>query len=175
MRCVLPGHDDAHPSAALFQQHDGTIRFHDFHQADGREWYSLGEVYAAHVTGRLRSLRPGERAIWHLRAAVDTGYLRSPAILASTLPGDAPRPARKLYDGFCRLLEIRALYDKTQDTAPFSWRFAAEWCGIGSPPTVQKAMTWLLANGYMERVAGKAPDGTAGRRELTVFRLGHPR
>ncbi len=174
MRCVLPDHDDAHPSAALYQQSDGTIRYHDFHQADGVEWYSLGEVYAAYVTKHVRQLRSGERAIWHLRAATDAGLLRPPAIAAALLPDDAPKPARKLYAGFCRLLELRALYDGAQDSTPFSWRFAEAWCGIGSPPTVQKGMSWLLAHGYLERAAPQASEGAAGRRELTTFRLGHP-
>ena len=177
-RCILPEHDERRPSAALFQQRDGTIRYHDFHAREDGEWLSLGEVYAARVTGKVQTLSAGERAVWHLRAAVDGRLLQPPVIAAPPLPHDAPQSVRKYYDGFRRLLAIRALYDATQNAAPFSWRFAASWCGIASPSTIQKSAAWLLARGYLQRVPQArepAEDSTAGRRPIAVFALGRPK
>ncbi|MCL6596696.1 MAG: bifunctional DNA primase/polymerase [Firmicutes bacterium] len=172
--CPIPGHDERRPSMALYQQPDGAILCHDFHARDGVEWLAVPDVFASVVTGKPQRLTPGERAVWHLRAAAEAKIVQPPTVAAAPLPADAPDSVRAYYQGFLRLLALRALYDGTQTAAPFSWRFAAGWCGIGSPNTVQKAAAWLLARGYLVAVR---PDGTEdrGSRSVTMFALGRPR
>jgi hypothetical protein len=166
-RCPLPSCPDNHPSVALWKSEigNGIIGLRHFH--GDPSFLLLPEVYAACVSGEVRRLQSGEVAVWWLRALVETGLIELPPINAPVLSADAPPSARKLYDGFVRLLRIRELYKAGQTSAPFSWRFAASWCGIGSLATVQTAMAWLLANGCLRKVP--TPGGS---RALSVFKLG---
>ena len=147
--CPLPGHEERHPSASLWMPDDGGFwGMHDFHQS-GRIW-PLPDVYAACVTGKARELGTGERVTWWIRALEDIGAITVPTVPCPELPGDAKKSVHKLYAGFVRLLSIRAVYDPTQaQSTPFTWTFAQGWCGIGSKLTVQKALNWLFAHGYV--------------------------
>jgi hypothetical protein len=90
-------------------------------------------------------------------------------MFAHKLPEDAPESVKKLYKGFILLLALRTLYNPEQVGAPFSWRFAEGWCGIGSPSTVQKAMRYLLERGYVYKFRDN------GSSKLTILVLGKPR
>ena len=169
-RCVLPGHEERQPSAALWKPEGGFIGYHDFHQVSGRAWWPLPDVYAACVTGQARELGKGERAIWWLRALHDIGAIEVPAIPHHELPEDANKSVHKLYDGFIHLLELRKAYDAKQtQAAPYSYRFAQGWCGIGSLHTVQDGMVWLFKRGYIYKCGE-----TTGKR-IGLLALGKPR
>lgn len=73
-RCILPGHQERRPSAAFYAAKDGCILYHDFHQRDGSEWYTLGEVYHAITTGRVQKLRPVDSARWLCKLALQLGF-----------------------------------------------------------------------------------------------------
>lgn len=165
-RCPLPGHTDRHPSAALWRQPDGTIGFHDFHQASGPAWFSLAEMYASCRAGRVMKLRPGEKAAWLIRGLAEAGLLKTPRILAPKLPKAAPPVVRAVYAGFQRLLEYRAVYNADQEGAPFAWGFASAWCGKGERHTGE-AIKWLIARGYLRVLS-------SGKRQVTILALGTP-
>lgn len=74
-RCFLPQHEEAHPSASYWRSTDGRILYHDWHNRDGAEWLTLGEVYAALRTGQVRKLKPHESAVWLARAGIDSGLV----------------------------------------------------------------------------------------------------
>jgi len=165
--CPLPGHEEKNPSAALYRMDNGIIALKDFHRDAG--CWLLPDVYAACITGKVEKLKGGEMLVWWFRCLADLGYIDPPSMHAHKLPDDAPESVRKLYKGFIHLLALRTFYDPEQVGAPFSWRFAEGWCGIGSPNTVQKAMRYLLERGYVYKL--RNTEGT----KLTILALGKPR
>lgn len=129
-RCVLPGHEERRPSAALWRTDAGLLLYHDFHRAsDGREWYGLPDVLAARAYGTVTTLRASELVAWSLRLIVDAGYVRPVPVTLPPLPPEASKTTRRVYDGVVRLLGCRWLH--TPDTpAPLAYRFLAAWCGV---------------------------------------------
>ena len=169
-KCILPGHSEKHASAALWKPEGGYIGYHDFHFRDEAAWFTLADVWAAHETGEVRKLGKGEGVVWWLRCLHEIGAIGIPEVAHYELPGDARESVCKLYDGFVYLLRLRTVYDKTQrQAAPFSWRFAMSWCGIGSMHTIQRGMLWLLKRGYLVKV------GETTGRKISLFALGKPR
>ncbi len=69
---------------------------------------------------------------------------------ARALPAAAPMSVQKVYRGFVHLLACKWLY--TAAPTPYSWRFAAAWCGMHSMQQIGAAMMWLLKRGYVRRV-----------------------
>ena len=176
-KCPIPGHSEKRASVALWQGADveDAVVLHDFHKRDpGRVFWPLVDVYASVKVGKALELKKGERAIWWLRALHEIGAVNPPVLKGYELPQEAPESARKLYQGFIYLMELRQLYEP-QDSAPLSWTFAAAWCGIGSYTTVAKAMRYLLERGYlyMKQPGVKIGEGDGPRSAL--FAIGRPR
>ena len=147
--CPVHGPDE-NPSAALYLPHDeGFISMRDFHTG---EFVPIPDLYAAHVKGNYEPLGAGERALWWIRCLVDYGYIDYPRILTRPLPDGAPESAQILYLGFVRLLGIRKLYNADQEATPFSWRFAAGWCGGLTNYKIKQGMAWLLGKGFLHKV-----------------------
>lgn len=163
-RCVLPGHEENHASVTLFQLEDGSVLYHDFHERDGEQWYSLAEVYCAQVSGRVRKLSKPEHATWMLRLAVDAGVLQPAHVEAPKAPVDLPPSARTVYAGFLQLLAVKWLYTPNVPTA-FSWKFASSWCGLPERQ-VGQAMRELLRRGLIRKVG---EHRTAQGRVQTLF------
>lgn len=78
-RCILPRHEEKHPSANFVRGEGGVIFYHDWHQRQGQEWYTLGEVFAALVSGQVKKLRPVENARWLALLGLQAGVLTSQA------------------------------------------------------------------------------------------------
>jgi hypothetical protein len=53
-----------------------------------------------------------------------------------------------VYSGFLTLLGCKWLHTPGE-ASPFTWKFAAAWCGLNER-TVAKAMRWLLGAGYIQ-------------------------
>jgi hypothetical protein len=175
--CVLPEHIDRHPSAALYKPPGKPFALHDFHATtQDMEWWPLPDVLAAVRTRQLRKLSSGERAVWLLRGLAELGRVTLPTIDAPSLPDDAPGPARKLYRGLRFLLAVRELYEpgQVERGCPFSWRFAAGWCGIGSAATVGKGMRWLFERGFLRVAAPGSSIGQGGKRRAALIAIGNP-
>ena len=175
--CPIPGHSEKKPSAALWQGDDegDAVVLHDFHEREAdRRFWPLVDVYDSVKVGKAQQLKKGERAIWWLRALHEIGKVNPPFVGSYELPGDAKKPAVKLYDGFIYLMELRQLY-APQDSAPFSWSFASRWCDIKSAKYIQQAMKYLLERGYlyMKQPGVKIGDGDGPRSAL--FSIGRPR
>ncbi|MBO8183425.1 MAG: bifunctional DNA primase/polymerase [Archaeoglobus sp.] len=177
IRCPLPGHTDRRPSAGLFRMRkDGVIALKEFHE--GEDFWYLPELYASYILNKPTKLAEwddegnvvkghGETVVWWLRCLADLGYIKVPAIMAPELPPNAPESTKKLYEGFTYLLALRSIYNPKQIGAPFSYRFAAGWCGIGSLTTVQKAFNYLREHGYIRRVKNKTRTS-----KLLIWQLG---
>lgn len=164
-RCVLPGHSEQHPSAALWTDDSGRAVYGDFHLRSGAAWFPLPTVYAAQVSGQVRTTLDGhELAVWTVRLLAAGGVIVLPQVplLTRLLPPDAPATVRKAAEGFDLLRRCRAPHDGTAP-APFSWRFAAAWCGI-SERLAGAAIRQLIHTGLLR------PAGT--HRGLTLFTVG---
>lgn len=152
-RCVLPGHHEQRPSASLWKGDDGIVVYRDFHAAkytgSGEELlqsFTLTEVFAVQISGRVRRLRGFEHRIWKLRLLAATGCLAPYPIPAKPGPADLGTFARGLYAGFVELLGLRWV-SAPGTPAPYSWRFAAAWCGVPQHH-VGEAMRELLGAAF---------------------------
>lgn len=129
--CVLPGHTDRKPSAALWRNPvTGQTKYHDLHGVDGQEWYSLADVLAARAYGHAKILSKSEMVTWQLRLLVETGVVRPARVPMPKLPKHLSSPdVQRVYDGFRLLLGARWLHS-SGEPAPFTWKFARAWCGV---------------------------------------------
>ena len=152
--CVLPGHEERHPSASLFRRDDGLFVYHDWHCKGDKEFYYLAEVYASQRGGRTVCLSRSELPTWQLRLLVDTGFAEPVAVDIRCLPEGTSRIVRTVYDGFVLLLGCRWLHTPGLPT-PYTWRFAARWCGV-SERHAGEAISELEKLGII-RVAGYHP------------------
>jgi hypothetical protein len=149
--CVLPGHEEAHPSASLhWDPKTGTLQYRDWHARSGVEWYTLPDVRASLAYGRAVRLRGPSVATWQLRLLIEAGILTPYPVPARPLPAAVPPAVRQVYDGFLLLLGCK-WWHTPQAPAPFAWRFAAAWCGLRERQ-VGEAIHWLLAHGWLRQV-----------------------
>lgn len=162
--CVLPGHEERHPSASV---HPETFRYVDFHRRDGRAAYTLQEVYASRRYGTVQRYRAGSQAIalWAARLAYDAGVLAMD-LPPMYLPADLTRSERNVADG------LRLLYALNLDAHPddpavmYAVGFAAAWCGVGRT-TVTRALRRLRAIDSIRRAPGRVL--TRGGREANRY------
>jgi bifunctional DNA primase/polymerase-like protein len=170
-RCIL--HREKDPSASIFRAHDGEYRYSDYHAgkhegADAPPTYSLTSVYYAKHTGLplTTRLKASSYVTWSLRLLVDAGVLPPYVLKAPKLQGECTFYEQVVYEGFQRLLATKWLYEKA--ATPFTWDFAATWCGI-SKAHVAMAMQSLLSKGYIRGTGDFAKNAalfTLGTRSL---------
>ena len=177
---LCPLHAEERPSAALWKPEGGFFGFHDFHCASGREWFSLPEVYCSVITGEVCELGPGEKTVWWLRALHDIGAIEVPEIPCYPIPksadfsGTSRASIEKVYQGFVYLLRLRRLYEQGQKGTPYTFTFAAGWCGLSCHQVAGRAVTWLMKNGYIRRVGETEKPGRFGK-PIGLLALGKPR
>jgi len=149
--CILPGHDEVHPSASLhWDPKTGAIMYRDWHARSGVAWYTLPDGRASLAHGQAVRLRGPSVATWQLRLLVEAQILEPYPVPARPLPPGVRPAVRKVYEGFLFLLACKWWHTPDVPT-PFSWRFAAAWCGLGERH-VGEAMHWLLAHGWLRQV-----------------------
>ena len=150
-RCIL--HGDRHPSASLYwDPKTEALKYRDWHRKGEAEWYTLADVYASTIAGRVRRLTGPSMATWFLRLLVEAG--RPVAVPARRLPSTVRPAVRKVYEGFLLLLGCKWLHT-SGDPTTFTWQFAADWCGLSERHAGQR-IRWLLQEGYI-RQGGKHP------------------
>jgi hypothetical protein len=149
--CILPGHEEHHPSASLhWDPKTGAVMYRDWHARSGIDWYTLPDVRASLACGQAVRLRGPSVATWQLRLLVESRILEPYPVPARPLPFDVRPAVRTVYEGFLFLLACKWWHTPEVPTA-FSWRFAAAWCGLGERH-VGDAMHWLLAQGWLRQV-----------------------
>jgi hypothetical protein len=149
--CILPKHDERHPSASLhWDPKTGALQYRDWHAHSGAEWYTLPDVRASLACGHAMRLRGPSVATWQLRLLVEAGILEPYPVPARPLPPEVRPAICKAYDGFLFLLACK-WWHTPQAPTPFTWRFAAAWCGLGERHAGE-AMQWLLAHGFLRQV-----------------------
>jgi hypothetical protein len=164
--CVLPGHEEAHPSASLhWDPKTGALQYCDWHARSGVDWYTLPDVRASLAFRQAIRLRGPSVATWQLRLLVEARILEPYPVSGRPLPPEVRPAVRKVYEGFLFLLGCK-WWHTPQAPTTFSWRFAAAWCGLGASH-VGEAMHWLLAQGFLRQV------GTYQRTALFVPGAAH--
>jgi hypothetical protein len=149
--CILPDHAETHPSASLhWDPKTGALMYRDWHARSGIEWHTLPDVRASLACGHAVRLRGPSVATWQLRLLVEAKILAPYPVPARPLPSNVRPTVRTVCAGFCFLLACKWWHTLEAPT-PFSWRFAAAWCGLGERH-VGKAMYWLLAQGWLRQV-----------------------
>ncbi|HEX5249926.1 MAG TPA: bifunctional DNA primase/polymerase [Gaiellales bacterium] len=154
-RCVLPGHQETHPSASLTHDKNGAVVYHDWHRRDGQEFFLLAEVYAAVTAGKVVKLNKPELARWKLRLLVETGVVAAPAVTLPPLTS-ANSTQTKVYDGLRLLIQARTLADDP-DPFPFTASFVSRWCAI-TEDQAKLAIRFIRDQGLLT-IAGKFPSG----------------
>jgi bifunctional DNA primase/polymerase-like protein len=149
--CLLPDHAETHPSASLhWDPKTGALMYRDWHARSGIEWYTLPDVRASLACDHAVRLRGPSVATWQLRLLVEARILEPYSVPARPLPPEVRSAIRRVYEGFRFLLACKWWHTPEAPT-PFSWRFAATWCGLGERH-VGDAMHWLLAQGFLRQV-----------------------
>jgi hypothetical protein len=174
-RCVLPGHDERRPSANLWRAPSGAVvyRCHHASKHDTPGTFTLAQVHAAQVAGRVFAMNGPEHGVWKRRLLVETGFYVSTLVDVPDAPDDLPPLERKLYDGFTRLLSVReaqpdgaSAEGRSVTPAPYTRKFAARWCGVGDNSRVSQALKELVRRGLIH-VAGETT--TARGKPLLEF------
>lgn len=147
--CILPGHDEAHPSASFWQGDNGIYIYHDFHCRDGIEVFTLPEVYASRVLGKVVTFRDhkGLQAIWGIRLLYEIEAVKPAEVTPLRYPAACAESIYKVASGIRLLFSLRWLHSPLQP-APLSRRFLADWCGI-SEPKATYALKYLVSNGSL--------------------------
>lgn len=125
-RCPIPGHEERHPSASLFRMPSGVWMLRDWHGRGRRAWVPLADVFASRLLGEEVELGTGERRSWLARLEVEMGVREPLPVSLPRLPARASESVRRVSEGFRLLLAVEGA-----ESAPFSRRFAARWCGPG--------------------------------------------
>ena len=145
------------------------IMLHEFHQGDN--YWTLPEMYASYICHKKEFMRlsKSQMAEWWIRALEDAGCIKLPQINHRQLPVNVSRNARRVYEGFIRLIQVRKFYNpKQSEEAPFSHGFGCDWCGYSEKRSVRLGLEWLLKNGYIEKTKEAV---LCGKREATLYRL----
>jgi len=146
-----PLHPETKPSACLYQFPDGSVTMYDFHSRVPEEkFWGIGEIYYHHKTGLALKLSNAQAVLWKLRCFADFGAVSLPEVEYRVINTRCTDYTRQVYDGFIKLIKVGKLYDSSQNMAPFSWRFAQDWCGV-SERKVKMALTWLLDNKFIKK------------------------
>jgi hypothetical protein len=147
-RCILPEHAEDHPSASLhWDPRTSLLQYRDWHARSGVAWYTLPDVRASLAYGHAMRLRGPSVATWQLRLLIEAGILEPYPVPARPLPLGVDPAICRVYAGFVSLLGCKWWHTPEVPT-PFSWRFAAAWCGLGERH-IGEAMQWLLAQGFL--------------------------
>ena len=169
---LCPLHTERRPSCAVMPPGESGRDFHvaDFHAREGQATYSLTAWFYRRVTGTLMPRAAPTYLTWGVRLLVEAGVLKLPAIETPLLPGDAPSAARRVFQGFIELLGVRRLVSD-REPPPFTWNFAARWCGI-TKREAGDGMTWLLGKRLLV-VCGRFK--TQLKKRMHLFCLGDAR
>jgi hypothetical protein len=168
--CVLPGHEEDEPSASLWRDDSGAVVYHDWHGDPDDQFWLLAEVYEACQTGECRIRNTPEISRWKLRLLVETGFLEPADVPAARLPDRVSAVIRRVYDGFVYLLRCRWVNEPGEPT-PYTWRFAARWCGV-TIGQAGRAIGQLVDARYMLE-AGHMP-GVGCHQGTPLYLPGYP-
>ena len=125
---------------------------------DARDW-------AARVSGRDRPRSGPEYAVWKLDLLREADLIQPAPVALPALPATASPAAHALRDRFAVLLGLRGLRDDGDVPAPFTKRFAADWCGL-SESAALRGLGELHEHGVIVRVGETRSRGGRGRASL---------
>jgi hypothetical protein len=171
--CVLPGHDEWHPSAQIYRGDNGVIGLMDWHRKGMKPFYAMPEVNAAIRTGGKRwdgisKSNSPLLVFWSMDLYERSGLLKVSRNILLSAPEDWPWYARAVRDEVDRLFALR-WYKDGGASAPMSWDLLS---ALGNLPVglVRTAMCgYLLKFGLLVKV--RSHKGKFGQT-LTLFMPG---
>jgi Bifunctional DNA primase/polymerase, N-terminal len=174
--CAVGRTSDSQRSACFWKDRRGRWIYIDFGAKPPRTLRSLtlAELYAAHVSGRIRRLLDLEHVCWQARLLIATGFASPKPIAFVPLATGLDQFTRRVYEGAVGLEQARSLTELHGQPFTFSLRFAACW--IGEPPEWQRvgrAITTLRRKGLLVKVGERPGRGRA--TPLFVLGDGHVR
>jgi hypothetical protein len=175
--CPMPGHPQDHKAASLYwdvhgKAATGMLKLRDWHYATGDYTYNQADVFASRNYGKALQLKgAAEITTWQLRLLLASGVLLPYPLQTPALPFDAPRHVKRVYSNFLDLFRAKWLHTPG-DASPFTWSFAAAWCGMRSAAQVVDAMRWLTKHGYIRQIGNYR---SAHGRPMALFLPGEGR
>jgi hypothetical protein len=160
--CVLPGYEGTLSSVVDPE----SLRYQTLYEGSWRTWWSLAEVYACRIGGRLVTLPRGasHHRFW-LRLRYHAGLIDLD-VPALDLPPHLSIAATRLAHGFAL---AAALSEARHPGEPISYarRFASVWCGLperaaGEGLRELRAAGVLLQSGALD---------TPGRKPTPLYHL----
>lgn len=159
-RCILPGHEEEKPSASLWRDRRGVIVYSDFHRRDDVPVFTLPQVYANVISGKVQEWSRCQQGAWGWRALIELDFVKPLPMKAPSLPRSLPEEAQKAYVGFLLLLQTKRLAG-LEGPVQFSKRFAGTWCGL-SPAAACKALNMLTVVGPLKKHEGSTNTFSVG-------------
>ena len=160
--CVLPGHEETRPSAALYRAPSGAWLYNDFHR-QGKA-YPLVQVFASvrsqEPITKVRGWGAPSLARWKLRLLAELGYLTPEPKALPPLPYGVPDTVLDVYDGVNELFGLRWAHEGEREPVPLTRDFLSSWCAT-SPASVERAKGFLISEGIIVKT-----DDLANRARL---------
>lgn len=152
-KCILPQHEERHPSGSFFRAKDGHILYGDFHARDGEATYTLGEVYHALATGKVTKLRPCDKARWLAMLGLRCGF-------ATGLVLRQREKAKAAADVLAELQQGKQAEPTHQDAPTSSWDktpptrgyYSSGWLQSQGNGWLHGAEEWAIINRVWEAV-----------------------
>jgi hypothetical protein len=117
----------------------------------------LPQVRASLAYGRVTQIKDEngkaqsiEHLAWRLRLLYEARSVQLLEVPHRSLDGEVRPAVRAVYTGLVLLRGLKWHLWPGNGTT-FSWRFAATWCGVDKK-TAEKAMRWLMEQGYVRSV-----------------------
>lgn len=139
--CVLPGHTGH--TARLSRNRHGVIVYRDEELRLEMAVYTLADVFRIRCTGLPSKMWGPTLAAWNLRLLAEAGTLEPVHVDLPPLSKSSSRDTRKVYKGLMLLFGVRWRFETGIRPVPFSYRFAASWCGV-SEHAASEAIKKLL-------------------------------
>jgi hypothetical protein len=156
------------PWAHLYRANGGDILYKCPHH--GGYKLTLPQVRASLAYAKIKSKavnilhdHNAEHMVWRLLLLFEAGVIELVHVPHRIPPEYVRQDTAMVYYGLVRLL---ALKWNVNEWYAYAWDFAAAWCGT-TKDRMRTAMTWLLANGFIDKI-----DHVKARRfgqEMGVF------
>jgi Bifunctional DNA primase/polymerase, N-terminal len=157
--CLLPGHEESHPSASLYREPlNRAYVYRCFHHRGAETangFLTLSSAYASWRSGQVRQLAGPEQAVWMIKLLRELGVLKPIPVTPLQLPPGLTRRAYAFYDAFLQRYAVGG-----GQPVRFTWAFAEFWCGLArSSEYTGLAFKQLMSIGAIVRVGD---DGRSG-------------
>jgi hypothetical protein len=162
--CILPGHQETHPSASLWKDRRGLWVYRCFHGRHVRSSFALAEVFASVVAGRVLTPNGPSLSRWKIRLLSEVGAVSLDRVEVPLLPAGASRTARKVREGFSLLLRATWWREPAGTPVTYALSFVRDWADV-PPSSAQRAKGELIQAGVIKKVG----ETSCGGRRTSLY------